>query len=372
LRVLLLSAYEAHSHRYWRDGVLDLLGDWEWDVLSLPPRHFSWRVRGNALYWSEVERDLLRRPRDLVLATSMVDLATLRGLVPELGAVPAALYFHENQFHYPSPAQPHGLLEAQMVSLYSAMAAARLLFNSGWNRDTFIDGCAALLGRLPDFVPGGLAERMRAKSSVLPVPVAPLTGVRPAWPGAVRGGPGEPLRLAWLGRFEHDKGPEGLLHALRALEATGTRYELAVAGPQFRSLPPALARVREEFAHRLVHFGFVAHEVDYHGLLAGADVALSTALHEFQGIALLQAVSAGCIPLVPDREVYPEIYPHHYRYASHSGDPGAEAGALVDRLLDIADQLREGVLVAPEIAAVQPAALAPAYRRELLAAAGAG
>ena len=36
---------------------------------------------------------------DAVVCTDMLDLATLKGLYPELP--PAVLYFHENQFEYP-------------------------------------------------------------------------------------------------------------------------------------------------------------------------------------------------------------------------------------------------------------------------------
>ena len=46
MRVLLLSAYAAQSHRYWQARLQSMFADWEWEVLSLPPRYFSWRVRG--------------------------------------------------------------------------------------------------------------------------------------------------------------------------------------------------------------------------------------------------------------------------------------------------------------------------------------
>ena len=82
MKVLLLSAYAAHSHVYWQNSLQAMFGQWQWQVLSLPPRHLSWRARGNPLYWAMAERELLERGYDLLIATSMVDLATLRGLVP--------------------------------------------------------------------------------------------------------------------------------------------------------------------------------------------------------------------------------------------------------------------------------------------------
>ncbi len=91
MRVLLLSAYAAGSHVHWRERLTAMLPDWQLTVLELPPRHFNWRIRGNPLYWSMAERETLEAGYDLVLATSMVDLATLRGLVPALAPVPTAL-----------------------------------------------------------------------------------------------------------------------------------------------------------------------------------------------------------------------------------------------------------------------------------------
>ena len=81
MKALLLSAYAARSHRHWQTAVLSMLPDWDWCELNLPPRYFSWRIRGNAMTWSVNERAVLDSPRELLLATSMVDLATLRARV---------------------------------------------------------------------------------------------------------------------------------------------------------------------------------------------------------------------------------------------------------------------------------------------------
>lgn len=338
----MLSAYAAQSHVYWQEGLLAMFPRWHWSVLSLPPRYFSWRVRGNPLYWALEERETLEAGYDLVIATSMVDLATLRGLVPGLAVVPTIVYFHENQFEYPALErksdaavrlqQSNNLLEAQMVSLYSALAADRVVFNSRYNLTSFHNGCQALLKRLPDKVPAGIVSLLRDKSSVIPVPLKNAASVVDGvsiWADHCASHPQRALRLVWVGRFEYDKGGDRLLQILQQLELAGLDYELAVIGQQFRHSPQAFTCIEAEFAHRLVHFGYIESHLDYLAALAGADIVLSTAVHEFQGLAILEAITAGCIPVVPNRLVYPEIIPEAYCYTSHMDDMPSEAAAAV-------------------------------------------
>ena len=81
MRILLLSAYDAVSHRQWREGLVAALPEHNWTVLALPPRHFRWRIRGNSLSWGVGERSILKQSFDCLVATSMVDLASLKGLL---------------------------------------------------------------------------------------------------------------------------------------------------------------------------------------------------------------------------------------------------------------------------------------------------
>lgn len=391
MNVLLLSAYAAQSHVYWHENLVQMFADWDWQILTLPPRHFSWRIRGNPLYWSVEEREALSGDFDLLVVTSMVDLATLRGLVPSLASLPTVLYFHENQFAYPQSTlraepqstsreapqiqQNHNLLEAQMVSLYSSLAADQIVFNSAYNQSTFLDGCAALLARLPDKVPPGIVSSLRAKSRVIPVPIkfefmkTEEVGSS-GWSAQSSVFPCRPLRLLWLGRFEYDKGCDALLLCLRMLEHSGLDYELAVVGQQFRNSPRAFATIEAEFTHRLVQFGYIESRQAYQQLLVGADIVLSTALHEFQGLAILEAVAAGCLPAVPDRLVYPEIMPHGNCYASSPDDPEAEAEATVAIIINLARQMEEGVAEPPDVSRYTFAKLESDYRELFVSASG--
>lgn len=347
---------------------------WQWSVLSLPPRHFSWRVRGNPLYWALEERETLETAYDLVIATSMVDLATLRGLVPRLAVVPTVLYFHENQFEYPiverktdaegRSQRSNNLLEAQMVSLYSALAADRLVFNSDYNLNSFHSGCEALLTRLPDKVPAGVVSLLRDKSSVIPVPLKSVVSNAEEdsiWGDQSTVYPQRALRLVWVGRFEYDKGGDSLLKILQQLELTELHYELAIIGQQFRSSPQEFKHIESQFAHRLVQFGYIESRSDYLSALAGADIVLSTALHEFQGLAILEAIAAGCIPIVPNRLVYPEIIPEAHCYTSVMNDMQSEAESAVTLLCKHARLIAIGSGNQPDISPFTSAELVSQY-----------
>lgn len=71
---------------------------------------------------------------------------------------------------------------------------------------------------------------------------------------------------------------------------------------------------------------------EYYDVLNKSKVALSFAMQETWGIAMQEAVFAGCIPYVPDRLSYKEMYPDVFRHPSNYGIPAiAEA---VETFLD--------------------------------------
>jgi len=340
--VLLLSAYDGPSHRYWREQLVQQLTEFDWTVLTLPPRHFSWRIRGNALSFAYLHRETLSRPYDFVVVTSMVDIATLRGLVPSLASTKTLWYCHENQFVYPQTEHAHSSIEPQMVLLYGALACERLAFNSAYNRDTFFHGVDTLLRKMPDAVPRDIAEILREKSIVLPVPLrddafCSREKVKNA---------SDPLWIVWNHRWEHDKGPERLLALVRQLarKAVNIPFAWSIVGAQFRKRPPEFSEIesciRDQPNWQLKHFGF-CEEHDYRQLLRDADIVLSTALHDFQGLAVLEAAAAGCTPCVPDRLAYREFIDADFRYGN-CDDIESEADFAVSRLMQWEELRRRG------------------------------
>jgi glycosyltransferase involved in cell wall biosynthesis len=56
----------------------------------------------------------------------------------------------------------------------------------------------------------------------------------------------------------------------------------------------------------------------YIELLSKGDIVISTSLHEFYGISIIEAVRAGCIPILPDRLSYPELFEKKFLYSDDS------------------------------------------------------
>jgi glycosyltransferase involved in cell wall biosynthesis len=366
MRILLLSAYDTRSHRRWREGLVAAFPGWDWTVLVLPARYFLWRVRGNSLTWATGERELLTQPYDLVIATSLVDLSALRGMVPALAAVPALVYFHENQFAYPDR-RTNPRIEPKVVNLYSALSADRVIFNSQYNRQTFLHGVQAFLSRMPDQVPGEIPETIRQKSTILPVPLDAywFTRERMATPEEA------PLTIVWNHRWEYDKGPERLFASMLKLLHAGVDFRLHVIGQQFREKPPVFDELRAQLGDRIGSWGMVESDADYRCLLCESHVALSTSLHEFQGLAVQEAVACGCIPLVPDRLAYPEYFDSDFRYPSCPEEPEMEAGAITARLVALAALYRTGKLpAAPDLGRLSWSGLQSSYAAEFNALAG--
>jgi len=335
MRILLLSAYDAQSHKYWREGMVAQFPEYDWTQLALPGHHFSWRIRSNSLQWALSERATLDQPYDLIIATSMVDFASLKGFVPNLANIPSILYFHENQFIYPpSQLTKKPFLDPKIVTLYAALAADQLVFNSRYNQQTFITGVRALLKQVPEKLPVDLAQLFEEKSSVLPVPLKPLNisdymGVNGSaqWPKRANK---TCLRLVWAARWEYDKGPHLLLAILRQLKQRKVDFKLCILGQVFRKQPLEFDSIKTEFSSELVQFGFAKSRHQYLSWLAGGDIILSTALHEFQGLAVQEAVQLGCMPVLPNRLVYPQIFASHYLYDSFPNNHKKESSAAAD------------------------------------------
>lgn len=252
----------------------------------------------------------------------MLDAAQLRALLPKpLRALPLIVYFHENQVSYPNRKEDARDVHFPLTNWSSALCADRVWFNSEYNKKSFFRGTRRILKEMPDENCLWTLPLIREKSAVEPL------GISPAKRGKKAEGP---LHIAWVGRWEHDKRPDVFFAALKLLKQAGVPFLLTCLGQSFREEPPAFTSARELFREEIVQFGFLPDREKYLAALEPCDLVVSTASHEFFGVALLEAVSAGCLPVVPDRLVYPEIYPEDCCYTPAPDGPVGEG--LMQRL----------------------------------------
>lgn len=364
-RILLLSAYDAESHQCWRRSLEQIL---EADIttLTLPARFFSWRVRGNPLTWWLSQRETLARSWDAIVATSMVDIATLKGLVPSLAATPTLVYFHENQFDYPVTDRAHSSVEPKITSVYTALAADRVLFNSQYNRETFLSGARQLLRKMPDGVSGDVARLIESQSAVLPVPIGDewfeLAKARRKKQTVSVTTENKPKQIIWNHRWEYDKGPDLLLAIVKQVVAQFSpgQFQWHIVGQQFRQVPKAFAEIKTllERANMLGAWGYQS-KADYCRLLGAGDIVLSTALHDFQGLSVCEAVAAGCIPVLPVRVAYPERF-------SRAALFGVD-GDITSQAVNAAHTLQRqcGAGIAEDLTALSFACLSAQYQAEI-------
>jgi glycosyltransferase involved in cell wall biosynthesis len=323
LVIWLLNPYHTGSHRAWAEGYA-AHSRHRVRILSMDGYFWKWRMQGGALELAAQARALWaagERP-DLLLATSMVNLPAFLGLLRrELGGVPVVLYMHENQLTYPPPPGARRDLTYGMIQHLSMLAADRVCFNSRYHLEGWFEELPRLLKHFPDYTHVETVEATRSRSQVLPVgcDLRRLdrgegrqgdTETGRYHPAAVtgQGDEGGPLVL-WNQRWEYDKDPETMLRALVALADEGLRFRVALAGENFRVTPEEFNQARSRLGDRLEHYGYAESEAEYAGLLHGAGIVLSTAIHEFFGVSVVEAIYCGCLPVLPNRLSYPELIP---------------------------------------------------------------
>ncbi len=311
-RVLYIEPFNSGSHALFTEQLLSI-DEFQWTSLTLSGRHWKWRARGAAVYLAQKYAELLTQPYDLLWCGSFVCLTDLLALCPQLNPIPKVLYFHENQLAYPvrsefSGPRDHHFGFSQMVS---ALAADYCVFNSDWNRTSFLSEAGALLKRMPDAKPPRWIEEIEGRSRVLHLPLRlPQYSSEMMFSNEADA---DPL-VIWNHRWEHDKDPETFFKVMMTLHERKTPFRLAVCGESYRQSPSIFAEARAALEQRIVSWGYLVDRAQYESVLARADIAVSTAAHEFFGISMIEAVHFGCRPLVPDRLSYRELFPAQYRY----------------------------------------------------------
>lgn len=357
MHVWLLEPYFTGSHRAWAEGYRRH-SHHSVRIFAMEGRFWKWRMHGGPLELAEQAGQETHAP-DLILATDMVNLPYFLSLTrPRFADTPIAVYFHENQLTYPPPPGDTRDLTYGFMNLVTGLSADWAFFNSEFHRAEFFDELPRLLKHFPDYNHLEAIDRLHAQSSVLPVgcDLARLDARRATAPPRRR-----PPLILWNQRWEYDKDAETFFRALSAVAREGLSFRLALAGENFRQAPEEFLQARDAFADRLIHYGYASPE-EYAHLLWQADIVISTAIHEFFGIAVVEATYCEAWPLLPRRLTYPELIPPHL----HEAHLYADFDDLVARLRHL---LLEPQQASPDLRSAMSrydwTSLAPVYDRAL-------
>jgi glycosyltransferase involved in cell wall biosynthesis len=266
-------------------------------------------MRHAAIYCAEKTREALDNGHkfDVVLCTDMLNLAEYCGLVPDaVRKLPQVIYFHENQFSYPSQNPQERDFHFSFTNLISTIAADEAWFNSQFNLDSMSSELKARTKTFPDFVPkqaiNSMASKMIVAEPGIQLADHDIPNEKDATSSIDR-----PLRIVWAARWEHDKNPADLLFALRLLKKANIPFQISVIGQRYTRCPKEFDIIESEFSDEIWRWGYQPSREAYWETLRESDVFLSTATHEFFGLSALEAMSVGCFPLLPNRLAYPEV-----------------------------------------------------------------
>ncbi|KAM4897637.1 tRNA-queuosine alpha-mannosyltransferase isoform 4-T4 [Sylvia borin] len=290
MSVLLIEPFYGGSHKQLMDLLQEELQE-DCVLCTLPAKKWHWKARTSALYFMQTVPTSSNYR--ILFASSVLNLAELAALRPDLGKLKKVLYFHENQLAYPVQKCQERDFQYGYNQILSCLVADVVVFNSAFNMESFLKSIGKFMKLIPDHRPKDLEKIIRPKCQVLYFPV----------------------RFPDVNR-EHDKDPETFFKVLMKLKEQDLPFHVSVLGETFSEIPDIFSEAREVLGSSVLHWGFLPSKDDYFRALCTADVVVSTAKHEFFGVAMIEAVHCGCYPLCPKALVYPEIFPAEYLYST--------------------------------------------------------
>jgi glycosyltransferase involved in cell wall biosynthesis len=319
MRLALLEPFFTGSHRRWANDLVRFSSH-EWTLYTLPGVHWKWRMHGASLsLFRQIEPHL--DEIDGILATDMMDLAVLRGLLHQSGKhIPCAIYFHENQLVYPwSPGDKDVVLQRDrhyaFINYTSALTADRVFFNSFYHRNSFLGALPKFLAEFPDQTHPDSIRQIESKSDIL-YPGIDLSEIA-QWQVPKEAGP--PI-IVWNHRWEFDKNPELFFHSLYQLSDEGIPFRLVVMGESFPASPPVFAEAKIRLARHILFWGYCPGREDYLKWLWRAHLLPVTSNQDFFGYSVAEALACGVRAILPDRLAYPEHHSDQCQYYADDRD----------------------------------------------------
>jgi hypothetical protein len=171
MNITLIEPFFTGSHAAWATEYAQHSGH-NIDILSLSGNYWKWRMHGGAVTLATKFLESGAMP-DMLLVTDMLDLTTFLALTRQKTArLPVAIYFHENQICYPWSPKDRDIRYKRdqhygFINYSSALAADKVVFNSWYHYNSFLDELPRFLKQFPDRNELETVATIRAKSCVL-------------------------------------------------------------------------------------------------------------------------------------------------------------------------------------------------------------
>jgi len=309
VKILLVEPFFTGSHQLWAEGYQQF-SKHKLRILSLPGRHWKWRMYAGAVELAKQFLALKNYSPDLILATDMLDLTTFLALTrSKTATIPTAIYFHENQITYPwSATDPDIVLKRDnqygFINYTSALAANHLFFNSPYHQQSFLGALPSFLAQFPDYKGIENIASIEKKSSPLPLGVnlSALKNNSPSKKNKI------PL-LLWNHRWEYDKNPVAFFDALFRLKEENIPFQVVILGTSYHKKPPIFEEAKKRLAKEILQFGAVDTLSEYAEWLWQADILPVTNQQDFFGQSVVEAIYTNCFPILPYRLSYPMHLP---------------------------------------------------------------
>ncbi|KAM6332694.1 tRNA-queuosine alpha-mannosyltransferase isoform 7-T7 [Podargus strigoides] len=168
MSVLLIEAFYGGSHKQLMDLLQEELQD-DCVLCTLPAKKWHWKARTAALYFMQTVPTSTNYR--ILFASSVLNLAELAALRPDLGKLKKVLYFHENQLAYPVQKCQERDFQYGYNQILSCLVADVVVFNSAFNMESFLTSIGKFMKLIPDHRPKDLEKMIRPKCQVLYFPV---------------------------------------------------------------------------------------------------------------------------------------------------------------------------------------------------------
>ncbi len=303
MKYLFLESFYQGSHALFADGLINHSAH-DIDLMTMPGENWKWRMLGSALYFADNIPPLDNY--DGIIVTDLFNLADFKAAVGPK-CPPVLVYFHENQITYPPPPGDKGAFQIGIINISTALFADMVVFNSNTHRETFLNTVPEYLEKGRDFRPLNVSERIREKSCVcypgITLPAVSITEAEKLK---------TPPLIIWNHRWSYDKNYKLFFNVLKEIEEMGLDFKLAVLGESDGRRLDQFEEAEKQFKNRILQFGFVPSRKEYAAWLSRGAIVISTAKQENFGFSVIEAMTMGCLPLLPNRLSYPEILPDRF------------------------------------------------------------